>query len=430
MDRFIVFIEEEDEMSNFKKRFPGHEFTFVALIRFRNEVVLLNRTDISQTISQLQTLHRQHPFQGVINPREKFVMASAAVSKGLGLPPIIDDPLRVRDKHLMLKTIGQQLHCAHTEVMLTDFPKRALDAIGVPCVIKPRFGVNSMCALRINNRSQLRSAVVKQQKLFARITRKDFGGYDFENKDFVVESFIGGTEHTVDSLVRDSEGILQIISDKLPMTPPYFIEMGDVMPSQLREEEQGKILNAVAQANALLGMRNGWTHTEVKLWHGEPYIIEVAARMGGGYFQQMIQEVYGVDRIELLMSVMKGRDILPLRPPRKVVIGKRGVGYGVKYVWRMDGLDKLRRSSSISVVECQLNTHGRGLIVGPPYGYLNSLFEYFVFGETAQQALSTLKEMEQLMVVHAITIPYGLFLIHDWLQKIINRRKPILIAHL
>ena len=430
MDRFIVFIEEEDEITNFKKRFPGYEFTFVAPIRYRNEVVLLDRNDISQTISQLQTLHRQRPFQGVINPREKFVMASAAVSKGLGLSPIIDDPLRVRDKHLMLKTIGQQLHCAHTEVMLTDFPKSVLDAIGVPCVIKPRFGVNSMCVLRINNRSQLRSAVVKQQKLFARITREDFGGYDFENKDFVMESFIGGTEHTIDSLVRDSEVILQIISDKLPMTPPYFIEMGDVMPSQLREEEQGKILNAVAQANALLGMRNGWTHTEVKLWHGEPYIIEVAARMGGGYFQQMIQEVYGVDRIELLMSVMKGRDILPLGPPRKVVIGKRIVGYGAKYVWRMDGLDKLRRSSGISVIGCQLNTNGRGLIVGPPYGYLNSLFEYFVFGETAQQALSTLEEMEQLMMVHAITIPYRLFLIHDWLQKMINRRKPVLIAHL
>jgi biotin carboxylase len=169
--------------------------------------------------------------------------------------------------------------------------------------------------------------------LFAQITRKDFGGYDFENKDFVVESFIGGTEHTIDSLVRDSEVILQIISDKLPMTPPYFIEMGDVMPSQLREEEQSKILKAVAQANALLGMRNGWTHTEVKLWHGEPYIIELAARMGGGYFQQMIQEVYGIDRIELLMSVMKGKDILPLGSPRKVVIGKRVVGYGVKYVY-------------------------------------------------------------------------------------------------
>lgn len=426
MDHFIVFIEEEDEILDFKRRFPGCKFTFVALVQYSDEIVLLNRNDFNQTMAQLKALHRQHPFQGIINIREKFVVASAKLSKALGLHPVIDNPLLVRDKHLMLKMIGQRLRCAHTINLSFNSPENVLNTIGLPCVIKPRFGVNSMCVLLIKDLQQLRSSAFKQKKLFVQITKEDFDGYDFENKDFVVESFVGGTEHTVDSLVRDSEVILQIISDKLPMTSPYFIEMGDVMPSQLPKNEHNLILNTVTRANKLLGMRNGWTHTEVKLWQGEPYIVETAARMGGGYFQRMIQEVYGIDRVELLMDMLRGRDIPPLEPPRRVVIGKRVVGYGTKYVWRVNGLDKLKNSNNISVVECQLNINGRGMIVGPPYGYLNSLLEYFVFGKTVQQALSTLEEIEQLIEVHTIPIPNGLFLIHNWVQKKIAKlRRPI-----
>jgi hypothetical protein len=426
MDHFIVFIEEEDEILDFKRRFPGRKFTFVALVKYRDEIVLLNRNDLNQTIAQLKALHRQHPFQGIINIREKFVVASAELTKVLGLHKLIDNPLLVRDKYLMLKMIGNKLHCARSLNLSSSSPEDVLRTIGLPCVIKPRFGVNSMCVLFINDPQQLRSIAIKQKKLFVRITKEDFDGYDFENSDFVAESFVGGTEHTVDSLVRDSEVILQIISDKLPMTSPYFIEMGDIMPSLLPKNNRDLILSAVSQANKLLRMRNGWTHTEVKLWRGEPYIIETAARMGGGYFQRMIQEVYGIDRVELLMDMLVGRNIPPIEPPRKVVIGKRVVGYGSNYVRRVDGFIRLKNSNNISIVDSQLNINGRGIIVGPPYGYLNSLFEYFVFGKTVQQALSTLEETEQFIRVHTIPIPYGLFLVHTCVKNRITKlRRPI-----
>jgi hypothetical protein len=413
MDHFIFFIEQEDEIPDLERRFPECQFTFVALVQYRDGIVLLHRNDFHKTVAQLEALHRQHPFQGVINIREKFVVPSARLSRALGLHTLIDNPLIARDKHLMLRTIGRKLRCARTLKLTGNSTRDVLKEVGRPCVIKPRFGVNSMCVVVVDDPQKLRSAVSKQKKLFARLTKEDFDGYDFDNKDFVVESLIGGTEHTVDSLIRDSKVILQIISDKLPMTSPYFIEMGDIMPSQLPANQRDQILGAVSRANKLIGMRNGWTHTEVKLWRGEPYIVETAARMGGGYFQRMIQEVYGIDRVGLLMDILKGEAIPPLGQPRKVVIGKRVVGYGINYVLGVRGLDRLKNLNDTSVVESQLNIHGRGMIVGPPYGYLNSLFEYFVFGKTVQQARSTLAETEQLIKVHAIPIPYSLFRIRN-----------------
>src|SRR5208337_1267072 len=96
------------------------------------------------------------------------------------------------------------------------------------------------------------------------------------------------------------------------------------------------------------------------------------------------------------------------------------------YVRLVNGLDKLKNSNNISIVESQLNINGRGMIIGPPYGYLNSLFEYFVFGKTVQQALSTLEETEQFIRVHAIPVPYRLFLVHNWVKKRITKiRRPI-----
>jgi len=129
-----------------------------------------------------------------------------------------------------------------------------------PCVIKPRFGFNSRGAVLVADRHDLAAAYGEQHSRYAHLPKQDCTG-----DDFVVEELIPGSEHTVETLVSDGVPLFHVISDKLPMTPPFFVEVGDNMPSCLPQARQDACREATERAIRGLGIRTGWTHTEVKL---------------------------------------------------------------------------------------------------------------------------------------------------------------------
>ena len=65
---------------------------------------------------------------------------------------------------------------------------------------------------------------------------------------------------------------------------PIFIENGGDLPSHLPPEIQAKVKALVARAAMALGIVNGTVKGDIVVHNGEPYVIELAARLSGGFF--------------------------------------------------------------------------------------------------------------------------------------------------
>src|SRR6202012_1974752 len=65
---------------------------------------------------------------------------------------------------------------------------------------------------------------------------------------------------------------------------PFFIENGGDLPSQLPEEIQAKVRDLVGRAASPMGISDGTVKGDIVVHDGDPYVIELAARLSGGFF--------------------------------------------------------------------------------------------------------------------------------------------------
>jgi biotin carboxylase len=381
--RLIAFISRLEEIDDFVSRAPEVEFVFATFCDLADAAVRIDPSDDTPMFETFGAYHASRPFCGVVNRKEKYVAPAAALALKLGLPPILTAPQVARDKYQMRLRLNGDAIFPRTILVRDAADLAPVPSDMFPCVLKPRFGFNSRSVCLAKDSDELRSFYADQHARYHELNKQDG-----TNSDFVVEELIRGTEHTIESLVRDGEPLLHIVSDKHPMTPPYFIEVGDISPSCLGESDQQLCRQAADDAITRLGIRNGWTHTEVKLDSRGPVVIECAARMGGGYFEQLIEEVYGIDRLRVLIDLFLGRDLPCRAEPRCQVAARRFVVYGGPRRMELLNPEEVLSAAGIRLIWPKTPDLIGRTIAGPPDDFNNTLFEYFAYGETAAEARS------------------------------------------
>jgi hypothetical protein len=99
----------------------------------------------------------------------------------------------------------------------------------------------------------------------------------------IVEEYMDGPEFSIDAIVYDGEVTMCGLADRHIFFPPYFIEMGHTMPTNIDAEKQDAILKVFTQGVKVLGITNGAAKGDMKLTSRGPMIGEIAARLSGGY---------------------------------------------------------------------------------------------------------------------------------------------------
>jgi biotin carboxylase len=104
----------------------------------------------------------------------------------------------------------------------------------------------------------------------------------------MVEEYLSGPQVSTESIVIDGVCHTPGFSDRnyeyLDTYAPFFIENGGDLPSHLPDEIQTRVKNVVARAADALGVTNGTVKGDIVVHDGEPYMIELAARLSGGFF--------------------------------------------------------------------------------------------------------------------------------------------------
>lgn len=146
----------------------------------------------------------------------------------------------------------------------------------------------------------------------------------------MVEQYLPGPQVSTESLVTGGRCYTVGFSDRnyeyLERYAPFFIENGGDLPSQLPKETQDKVHALVARAASAMGVTDGTVKGDIVIHNGEPYVIELAARLSGGFFcTREIPLNTGVDFIGAAIKIALGESVseAEMTPSRSVPVVQR-----------------------------------------------------------------------------------------------------------
>ena len=165
----------------------------------------------------------------------------------------------------------------------------------------------------------------------------------------MVEAYLPGPQVSTESVVVDGVCYTPGFSDRnyeyLEKYAPYFIENGGDLPSFLPEDIQTRVRAVQSQAAAALGVTRGTVKGDIVVHEGQVYVIELAARLSGGFFcTREIPLNTGVDFIGSAIRVALGENpsAEELMPKYQKPICQRYIIPGAGKVVAIAGADEAR----------------------------------------------------------------------------------------
>lgn len=222
-----------------------------------------------------------------------------------------------------------------------------------PVVVKPLALSGSQGVIRADDDESFTQAMSRVRRLLR--TTDIAIERESAHEHVLIETFIPGQEYAIEGVLTDGAFRVFTIFDKPdPLDGPFFEETIYVTPSRASVETQDAIVDAVASAIRILGLRHGPVHAECRVNGQGIYVLEVAARPIGGLCSKAIRFSAADGSLatleELLLHHALGERVDGYRPINRatgvmmIPIPRRGVYRGVS------GVEKARRIRDIDDV--------------------------------------------------------------------------------
>lgn len=180
-----------------------------------------------------------------------------------------------------------------------------------PVVVKPVDNMGARGCRRADNPAELRVAI-EEAFSFSRSGR------------VIVEEFMDGPEFSIDAIAYQGEITITGFADRHIFFPPYFIEMGHTIPTDLDEKSAAEVIDTFKQGVRALGIKNGAAKGDVKLTRKGAMIGEIAARLSGGYMSGWTYPYSsGVEPTRAAIQIAIGEKPSRLTPTRRWTSAER-----------------------------------------------------------------------------------------------------------
>jgi biotin carboxylase len=105
-----------------------------------------------------------------------------------------------------------------------------------------------------------------------------------------------GPEFSVECFSFAGRHVVVAITEKFT-SPDHFAELGQAVPARLDAGAEDGMRRAVCRFLDAMGLRDGVSHTEVRLSGRGPVVIETHNRVGGDAIDELVRGAYGVDLV-------------------------------------------------------------------------------------------------------------------------------------
>lgn len=265
--------------------------------------------DIEKAIEYSKKFAESHNVVGVYTQGCDVELTVASIAKALNLPGIdvqsakdCNNKIEMRKRLASYNVAGPKFEFANNY----DEAKVLAKKIGYPLVVKSTDNSASRGVHIIENENQLEDACKESQK------------YSFYDKRILLEELLIGEEYSVDTVVYDGIVYPAGISDReFDFSKEYAVQTGSVTPSKLPEEIQQRMYELMSEAAKAMGIDKGAFKGDLILCNGEPKIIEITARLSGGFDSQYRKPYsFGINLIKATIDIAIGnkldfRDLIP-----------------------------------------------------------------------------------------------------------------------
>jgi biotin carboxylase len=161
--------------------------------------------------------------------------------------------------------------------------EQAFHQLGPPVVVKPVDGSAQRGVTEVHREGELAPAV--DRALAASKTGA-----------IVLEQYLDGDEYTVNGFLLEGEYFPMSVTQRLLHPPPPLgVCVAHRYPSGLADVE--RIFDFAHTASRAVGLETGPSYVQIRLQDGQPWAIEVGARLGGGKDAELAKLVTGFDAI-------------------------------------------------------------------------------------------------------------------------------------
>lgn len=230
------------------------------------------------------------------------IITVAKVSEELGLVGVdLDTAIKATNKSIMRETLKKAgvpvpLFFKANNLEECLIAVREIKEKGYKCILKPSDNSGSRGIVLL---SDFDDTTIKKSYEYSKNKSR--------NKTVMVEEFMEGPEVSVETISIEGKCNIIQITDKITTGAPYFVEMGHSQPSSLGMETIEKIKAIAIDANKAIGIKNGPSHTEIKVTKNGPKIVEIGARLGGDNITTHLTPLStGVDMVENCIKIALG----------------------------------------------------------------------------------------------------------------------------
>lgn len=328
---------------------------------------------------------------GITTYDERLTENTAAVAAALGLRgPSVDAIAGCKDKSELRRRLSIAGISPVRYAVAADVAEaaRAAGAIGYPVVMKPRGLSGSIGVVRAGDEAALTARFETVLGARVGLSSSPYAGV-------LIEEYLDGPEFSVDAVTRNGRTVPVVVAEKLLGDPPYFEEIGHVVPAPPRPGLD-EALEMVARAHAAAGLDDVVTHTEFRLTGAGPRIIELNARLGGDLIPYLGSLALGIDVAAAVADVAIGQ-APELTPTRSEVAAVRMIYPDRDLTVRSVALDPAAAVAGLDRFEV-LARPGEQLRL-PPGGFLSRLAVAVVRGRDHAECERALAEVEVAVVV-------------------------------
>ena len=344
--------------------------------------LLASTYDIEATVAAARRYHSEvRPIDGVMCIASDIPRTVAAVAAALGLPGITEESARLSSDKLDMKVKFRQDRVRVPWFSPVESAKELREIAlvrGFPLVIKPVDSRGARGVLRLTGAIDLNWAY-------------KFSACHSPSGRVIVEEFLEGPQISTESIVLEGIAYTPGLADRnyefLDRFAPHIIENGGDLPTRLSAQAQRSMCELIQRAATSIGVRDGVVKGDVVFHDGEPFIIELATRLSGGYFcTHEIPLSTGVDFVGCAIRLALGErvGVDELTPRYQRYISQRYLFPGPGRVVAIAGAQQA--SEQPGVVFCQVRLKV-GDVVGPVDSHPARAGLVMAMGESRSEAM-------------------------------------------
>lgn len=207
----------------------------------------------------------------------------------------LQSTIKSTNKHMMRNAFEENGDPSPKSMLVDNDTELSKISMDYPIIVKPTDRSGSRGIYKLESVEGLEDAV------------KAAIAQSFEHKA-LVEEYATGQEYSVEHISFDGKHYFLALTQKYTTGAPHFIETGHLEPAPVSNEILSEVKNIVAHALDTLEIKNGASHSEIKIDDkGNIKIIEIGARMGGDCIgSDLVRYSTGYDFVKMVIQTACG----------------------------------------------------------------------------------------------------------------------------